>query len=566
MGGVKGFTLVLGGEAGQGIQFLEKALLHIVKESGLYVFATKEYMSRVRGGINTTEIRISSEPVRAHVDVIDLLIPLKNGVIEHLGSRVTKSTTIVGSREHIGGRDTEIDFAATAKKHGNQLYTNSVALGFLCGLLDFDSANLYKEIRDTFSLKSEGIIAGNIDAAEEGYKIGMASHSRLLTSGRPTPAKNRSLQENLLLNGADAVALGAMAGGCNAAFAYPMTPGTSVFLTLAEFSKQADIVVEQVEDEIGVINMAIGSWYAGGRAIVSTSGGGFALMTEGISLAGMTETPVVVHLAQRPGPATGLPTRTEQGDLNLVLYAGHGEFARLILAPGTLEQAFEYTRLAFNLADRFQIPVFVLTDQFFVDSYYPIAHPDAGQVQIESAVIKTDDSYKRYQLSEDGVSPRGIPGYGSGNVCLDSDEHDEDGKITEDLDGIHLAMADNRLKKLETLTKAAMLPELVGEPDYATLIIGWGSTYGAICEALQIIGSGKVSFLFCPQLYPLSEKIAEYIDGAQKVVVVENNQLGQFADFLQRELGRLFPHRILKYNGMPFSVEELVQSITEEMI
>lgn len=565
MNEVKGFTLVLGGEAGQGIQFIEKVLLRIVKESGLYIFATKEYMSRVRGGINTTEIRIASEPVRAHVDSIDLLIPLKKGVVEHLGSRVTLATKIVGNPDHVGSRGTAVDFAALAKESGNQLYTNSVAVGFICGLLDLDCALLYKQIREIFRNKPDAVINGNISAAEKGSKLGIASLDKVLGAGRPVLRRQPTLTNDLLLSGADAVALGAVAGGCNAAFAYPMTPGTSVFLQLAEFSKQADIIVEQVEDEIGVINMAIAAWYAGARAIVSTSGGGFALMTEGISLAGITETPVVVHLAQRPGPATGLPTRTEQGDLNLVLYAGHGEFARLILAPGNLEQAFEYTRLAFNLADRFQIPVFILTDQFFVDSYYSIAHPGKSQVLVDSAIIKTDASYKRYLLTEDGISPRGIPGYGVGNVCLDSDEHNEDGKITEDLDGIHLAMADNRMAKLATLQKAALDPELIGDSNYETLLIGWGSTYTAICEALEMVGDTTVSFLFCPQLYPVSEKIVEHIHRAQKVVIIENNQLGQFADLLQKEAAIQLPHRILKYNGMPFSVEDLVKSIAEEL-
>lgn len=565
MNEVKGFTLVLGGEAGQGIQFIEKVLLRIVKESGLYIFATKEYMSRVRGGINTTEIRIASEPVRAHVDSIDLLIPLKKGVIEHLGTRVTSATKIVGNQAYVGDRGIAVDFSAIAKESGNQLYTNSVAVGFICGLLDFDCALLYKLIREIFSNKTDTVISGNISAAEKGCKLGIASMDKVFGGGRPVLRRQPAIVNDLLLSGADAVALGAVAGGCNAAFAYPMTPGTSVFLQLAEFSKQADIVVEQVEDEIGVINMAIAAWYAGARAIVSTSGGGFALMTEGISLAGITETPVVVHLAQRPGPATGLPTRTEQGDLNLVLYAGHGEFARLILAPGNLEQAFEYTRLAFNLADRFQIPVFILTDQFFVDSYYSIAHPGTAQVQIDSAIVKTDDNYKRYLLTEDGISPRGVPGYGSGNVCLDSDEHDENGKITEDLDGIHLAMADKRMAKLATLKKAALDPELIGESNYETLLIGWGSTYTAICEAIEMLGDTTVSFLFCPQLYPVSEKIIEYIRRAKKVVVIENNQLGQFADLLQKEAATTLPHRILKYNGMPFSVEDLVKSIAEEL-
>lgn len=559
---VKGLTLVLGGEAGQGIQFIEKTLLKIVKSSGFYVFATKEYMSRIRGGINTTEIRISSEPVRAHVEQIDILVPLKNGVVDHLGPRVSSKTTIVGKKEFVGENGIELDFEGIATEFGNRLYSNTVALGFLCGLIGLSIDLLNEQIKKTFADKKEEVVSQNIQAAEDGKKRGEQAAKEV--EGLTTKLiGNEVLVDTLLMNGADAVALGALAGGCDSAFAYPMTPGTSVFLNLAEFSRSAEIVVEQVEDEIAAINMAIGAWYAGGRALVSTAGGGFALMTEGISLAGMTETPVVVHVAGRPGPATGLPTRTEQGDLNLVLYAGHGEFARLILAPGTIEQAFEYSRLAFNLADKYQIPVFILTDQFFVDSYYNIEHPGDNQVHIEQAIVETDNNYKRYTITDSGISPRGVPGYGKGRVCLDSDEHDEDGKITEDLAGVHMAMAKKRMDKLNTLKDAAIEPELIGSKSYKTLLVGWGSTYTVISEALEMIEGDDISFLFCPQLYPFSKKLIEYIDAAEKVIVVENNQTGQFADLIQKETGILVPERILKYDGMPFSVEELVVEITK---
>ncbi|HDT15620.1 MAG TPA: 2-oxoacid:acceptor oxidoreductase subunit alpha, partial [Firmicutes bacterium] len=315
----------------------------------------------------------------------------------------------------------------------------------------------------------------NIGAAGSGFDVG-----RTLVDEKIAIFENIDCTEKkdeLLLDGHNAVALGAIAGGCDAVFAYPMTPGTGVFTAMAGYSHKAGIALEQVEDEIGVINMALGAWYAGARALVTTSGGGFALMTEGISLSGMTETPVVVHLAQRPGPATGLPTRTEQGDLNLARYAGHGVFPRKIYSPGTTKQAFMIAAKAFNDADKYQIPVFILTDQYFMDTYYNVPEFELGGIKIEKSITKTGDDYKRYALAEDGISPRGVPGYGTGRVCADSDEHDETGRITEDLDGISLKMKEKRFKKFDAVKQDALLPEVIGDKDYETLFVCWGSVY-----------------------------------------------------------------------------------------
>jgi len=215
--------------------------------------------------------------------------------------------------------------------------------------------------------------------------------------------------------------LGAIAGGCSFISTYPMSPSTGVWIFLTQHSKEFDIITDQSEDEISAINMAIGAWYAGARGMVATSGGGFALMVEGLSLASMIETPVVIHLGQRPGPATGLPTRTEQADLEFVLHAGHGEFPRIILTPGTMEDAFNLSQRAFDLADKYQVPVFILTDQYFLDSYYNLPSLNLSDIRNQSHVVKTNKEYKRYQLTENGISPRGIPGYGEGLVSVDSD-------------------------------------------------------------------------------------------------------------------------------------------------
>ncbi len=283
-------------------------------------------------------------------------------------------------------------------------------------------------------------------------------------------------------------------------------------------------------------------------------------MTEGISLAAMIETPIVVHIAQRPGPATGLPTRTEQADLEFILYAGHGEFPRILFAPGKLEDALYLTQTALNFADKYQIPVFILTDQYLIDSYYNLSPPSLGNLNIEKHVVETTKNYKRYALTDNGISPRGIPGYGSGLVGVDSDEHDEEAHITEDLD-MRTKMVDKRLAKMKSIEQDIIPPELVGGKDYKSLLIGWGSTYNPVKEALDRLGKNDVSFLHFKQIYPLFKGTSEYLQKAEKLILIENNATSQFGKLIKLQTGIDIEEKILKYNGLAFSVEEIVRRL-----
>jgi 2-oxoglutarate ferredoxin oxidoreductase subunit alpha len=324
------------------------------------------------------------------------------------------------------------------------------------------------------------------------------------------------------------------------------------------------VVVEQAEDEIAAINMALGSWYAGGRALVTTSGGGFDLMTEGLSLCGAIESPLVIHLAQRPGPATGLPTRTEQGDLELARYGGHGEFPRAILAPGTLEDAFACAAHAFVMAAASQAPVILLTDQFLLDSVYDLPALPWPDQPPPAQIVATAADYRRYAPGEHGISPRGIPGFGAGLVCVDSDEHDAEGRITEDF-AVRTAMVEKRLAKLELLKyDLALPPILFGPEDFTTLIVGFGSTCAAVRAALERVAAPHTAFLYCLQVYPLPAEVLDFLQQAQTVIVIENNASGQFARLLRAETGRGADRQWLKYNGLPFSVEEVVANLQKE--
>jgi len=563
----KDLSIVLCGQAGQGIQTVEYLLTRIFKLSGYNVFATKEYMSRVRGGINSTEIRVSSGSVCAYVNRIDILIPLNKGAIGHVENRISPQTIILAEKEAIADdfdqtkhKFIDVPFTKKASEIGDKIYSNVVAVGTITSVFGIKLQTVSKYVKKFFSSKTDDVIEKNLAAVKEGFNlgIGLADSSKIKFDIND----DADIKDQILINGAEAVALGAIAGGCNFISSYPMSPSTGVLIFLAKQAKDFGIIAEQAEDEIAAINMAIGAWYAGARAMVTTSGGGFALMTEGLSLAGILESPLVIHLAQRPGPATGLPTRTEQADLELALYAGHGEFPRILFAPGKIQDAFFLTQKAFNLAEEYQIPVFILTDQYFVDSYYNTASPDLSDINIEKHIIKTDADYKRYKLTENGISPRGIPGYGKGLVVVDSDEHDEAGHITEDL-GLRVEMVDKRLKKFALLKNETIPPELVGPEDYKNLIVCWGSTYNVVREAVKNLGRDDTAFLHFKQVYPLSGQTSDYLTKAKRIIMVENNATSQFAKLIKLHTGIEINDRILKYDGLSFYVEELTEKLND---
>jgi len=371
----------------------------------------------------------------------------------------------------------------------------------------------------------------------------------------------------LMMNGNEAIALGALSAGLKFCAFYPMTPSTSISLNLAAQANRMGLIVEQAEDEIAAVNMAIGASFAGAPSMVATSGGGFALMVEGVSLAAMTETPLVIVVAQRPGPATGLPTRTEQADLELVLHAGHGEFPRAIFAPGTVEECFHLARRALELAERYQGPVFLLTDQFLADSYRAVAPSDmeSGPRIAVSLSAKEIESlpYKRFTITESGVSPRLLPGTSEHLVVVDSDEHTEDGHITEDL-SVRTLMVEKRLRKGKSISSEVIPPEIQGEEEPDVLLVSWGSSKGAVQEAASILRSNgeKVATLHFSQVWPLvPEQFMEHLEKAQEVVSVEGNAFSQLARLMRRETGFHIKKKVLRYDGLPMTPELIFQEL-----
>lgn len=552
-------------EAGQGLNTIEQLLVQILPKSGFYMFSTKENMSRIRGGCDSISIRIANYPVAASVERIDILFPFTNEAFAHLEKRISEQTSIISDLEVPPEKYNNFapNFGKIIEELGGKIYENVITVGLLLGLLQIDQQILQVELENYFQGKTKEVIDNNVKAAVKGYERA----KDFLTANKlknKIPGKG-TIKNQIILTGSEAIALGALVGGCNFISSYPMSPSTGVLIALANYSLKFDIVVEQAEDEIAAINMSLGAWYAGARAIATTSGGGFALMCEGLSLAGITETPMVILLGQRPGPATGLPTRTEQGDLNLALYAGHGEFLRIIFAPGSSQQAFSLAEKAFYLADKYQVPVIILADQYLLDSYALTPKFDfKNENDTKKFIIKTDKDYKRYRLTADGISPRGIPDYGDGIVCVDSDEHTEEGYITENFD-VRNAMVEKRLRKLSGYEKEMIMPAFVGKQGYQFLIVSWGSNYKNIIEALEKINNDTLAFLHFSQVFPLPKKCSDYFATAKKIIVIENNATGQFAKLLRQYFNIQINSLILKYNGLPFTVEELTNKIKEKL-
>jgi len=558
-------NIVIGGEAGQGLVTIGQLLAETLVASGYYIVVTQSYQSRVRGGHNTFTIRTSQGPLNAPQEPIDLLVALNAETIELHRHELSQRGTVVTYAA------IDVDGIPALRAPFNELtsarYENVAALGVVACLLGLEQAAPRELLEHKFGKKGAAVLEENLKALENAYAWAsreLATKEDLARLLRLPPTSRQA--QRIILTANEAIALGALSAGVKFCSFYPMTPATSIAVALNEHSRQMGIVVEQAEDEIAAINMALGASFVGVPSMVTTSGGGFALMTEGVSLAGMTETPVVIVVAQRPGPATGLPTRTEQADLEMVLYAGHGEFPRALFAPSGVEDAFHVTRKAFELAERYQGPVFVFSDQFMADSYravLPFAVENLDAIKVGTDPADVTSPYRRYALSPDGVSPRLLPGAGSHLVIADSDEHDEEGHITEDLT-LRVQMVDKRMKKLDGLKQEVMAPSYHGDSNPDLLLVSWGSTEGPMLEAAaRLRKDGRtVATLHFVQVWPLvPEQFIHHLRGARQVVSIESNLTGQFARLILRETGFMITRQVLRYDGLPITPEFILREL-----
>ncbi len=569
-------TIRIGGEAGQGLQFIGSALGKIFSRSGLHVFTHQDYMSRIRGGHNYYQIRISNRSIHSSKNKIDILLALDENTIVTHQVFLNKGGIIIyderlTKKPHQGSEFINVPFLQmTEQMNLAPIMANSTAIGAVLGGLGIGLDLFPDVIEKLISKKGTEIVASNLSVARAGSdfiqnNIEWPRHLTCMKKGK-VPM--------MLINGNQAIGLGALISGCKFYAAYPMTPSTGVMIYLASKAKEYGIIIEQAEDEIAAINMALGASFGGIRAMTGTSGGGFALMTEGLSLAGITETPIVIAEVQRPGPATGLPTRTEQSDLLFVLHSGHGEFPRVLFAPGTPEQAVYLTNKAFELAEKYQIPAIIQSDQYLADSEWTFEKIDHTPLVLhdyrDRSSDEKDGKYKRYILNESGISPLAVPGLSAKLVVADSDEHDEDGHIIEDAE-TRIKMVEKRWEKKWPALKAEISPPLFyGHPHPRIVLVGYGSTYGIMLDAVEALRETEdISLLHFSELWPFPDQkqnnFVDILHEADLTICVENNATGQFAKLFRSETGYAFPAFIRKYDGRPFMLEPFTDEIYERI-
>ncbi len=560
----------IGGEAGQGLQSIGYGLARALAKGGLYIFAIQDNESRIRGGHNFFQVRVSDKPIQALSERIHVLISLNTVSIEAHQQELVEDGVIIYDAEKVKAafptRDMlGIPFEKLAKeKTGLAIAANSVAVGAALSLVGYDFNFLAGVLEETFGKKGAGIVQKNIEAARTGYDYVPQNLSKKFKY--TVTALERS-SERLLLTGNDAIASGALISSCKFMSGYPMSPSTPIQQFFASKMRDYNVVFEQAEDEISAINMALGASFAGVRSMAATSGGGFSLMVEGVSLAGMTETPVVIVIAQRPGPATGFPTRTEQAELEFAIHAGHGEFPRAVFAPGNAEQAFYLTSKAFNLAEKYQIPVIILSDQHLSDSYFATEEFDISRIAIDRGTFYTKENaevygeYKRHLITDSGISPRLFPGEPLGLVVTDSDEHTEEGHITERAED-RVQNVKKRLKKLELVKREIADPYAFGPADAEIVLIGWGSTFGALTEAVETLNAQrvKVKMLHLSEVWPFpAEAFVKEATRARHLISVESNATGQMAHLIRAETGTHITSEILRFDGRPISPEYILR-------
>jgi len=581
------FTWKIGGEAGFGIMTTGLVFSKIAARSGYYIFDYVEYPSLIRGGHNAYEVRVCSEKIHHLKKNIDILVCLNEETFQKHKSRLTKDSLIIFDEKEFAIKDKDIKLVSVpfnrilSDLKGKPVMKNTIALGASLALVEGEITELLKIIKEQFGKKGEEVVSFNKQFAQAGYDYVKKNYSEL----KNWLTKKTPIESKLVMTGNDAFSLAAAISDCRLYCSYPMTPSSSVLATLAGWQEEIGMIVRHAEDEISVINTAIGGSFAGVRSAVGTSGGGFALMVESVALAGITETPLVIFLAQRPGPATGMPTWTEQGDLLFAVHSGHGEFPKIVLAPGDVEEMIELTGKAFNLADVYQLPVIIMSDMFlseghesvekkFVDDFISKYKINRGKLlkkmindklqmtnQAQNLNIKSKN-FLRYKVTDDGISERLMPGTAGYYYQANSYEHIEDGHTTEEAKPRRDQVEKRNRKWLTYLKQDFSLPKVYGDLDKAkTVFVSWGSVKGAIVEAQKTLK--ETALIHFNHIYPLDrERVRQLFTNGKRYVLVENNSWGQFGKLLTAETGVEIKEKILKYDGRPITAEYILARIT----
>jgi 2-oxoglutarate ferredoxin oxidoreductase subunit alpha len=572
------FSLAIGGAAGQGIATPGDILARIFIRRGLHLYTYNAYQSIIRGGHIFLTVRVSDREVTSHGDRLDLLLCLNQDTMDRHLELMGPGTRVIFNSDKINPGDAgegvglcPMPVADLTDKSRNKLLQNTVALGVTSSLLGLDFQVLEAAMTLQFQRKGQAVVDENVGVARAGFDFAGANFEPFFAAVPTGP------EPLAVWSGNEALAMGGAAAGVNFYCAYPMSPATGVLHWMAKNARELGIMVRQVEDEIAVANMAIGAAHAGCRSMCATSGGGFALMTEAIGMAGMMEVPVVFIDVQRAGPSTGVPTKTEQGDLWQVLGASQGDFERFIVAPTGALDAFGTMAEVFNLCDKCQCPGIVISDllisegRFSVDPDAIDMHPaiDRGEVITEPAA--GNGNYQRYKDTASGISPRALPGLEGYEHVVASDEHDEDGILISDEftnPPKRRQMVEKRARKFHGIVGDIAPPQLEGPDDAEVTLVGWGSTYGVIHEAVELLKEKGVraNHLAIKWIVPLhGEAVTDAFSRAKRAIVVENNYSGQFYRYLRSETAVTADGHIRKYDGEPFMPHHIVDGVLKQL-
>ncbi|MCL7417519.1 MAG: 2-oxoacid:acceptor oxidoreductase subunit alpha [Halalkalicoccus sp.] len=564
----------VGGEAGDGIDSTGKIFAQALSRAGRHVFTSKDFASRIRGGYTAYKIRTSVDELNSVVDRLDILVALTQRTIDENLDELHEDSVVIYDGERSWDAEVpeeqialDVPLKSLAEDAGGAIMQNVVALGAACEVAGFPIEHLDSALEKRFGEKGQKLVDNNQEAARKGRDYVQENYDHDFGYSLDTTDN-----DYVLLNGDEAIGMGALVAGCRFYAGYPITPATNVMEYLTGRIDKYGGTVIQAEDELSAINMALGAARAGARSMTATSGPGIDLMTETFGLIATSETPIVIADVMRSGPSTGMPTKQEQGDLNMTLYGGHGEIPRFVLAPTTIAECFHKTIEAFNLAEKYQTPVYVVSDlamavteQTFSPEEFDMdaVEIDRGKVVDEESIDQYLDEQGRFQPhydAADGVSPRAFPGTEQGAHMTTGLEHDELGRRTEDTDE-RVQQVDKRNRKVETAQREEdWSPREFGDAEAENLVLSWGSNEGAIREAMQEL-EVDVRFISVPYMFPRPD-LTEAVENAEKTVVVECNATGQFADLVERDtLTRV--ERINKYNGVRFNADELRDRITE---
>lgn len=573
---VNNIEVMFGGQAGDGSLTTGDLIAGVFKRMGLEVYTYKDFPSRIRGGHTNYVIRATEHANYGMADAVDALVAFDLEAVEvHIdemrpGGFVifdNSSEAVDASLRRADLSWYDVPLAKIAKDEiGLELVRNTVSLGVLAALVGMDPQVVRNDVAAAYGRKGEKVVDLNIRAVEAGERY-VAEHYADRPSGYSLTRGDDG--DRLIMMGNDAIAYGALVAGCRFMAGYPITPATDILEWMAKHAPRFGGVVIQAEDELSAINMVVGAAFTGARAMTATSGPGISLMTEAIGLAGTLEIPIVVVECARAGPSTGMPTKTEQSNLNHLIFSGHGEIPRVVLAPGTIEESFTLTVTAFNLAEKYQLPVFVLTEQALCQSKTTLAPFDLDTVEIDRGTFIDEGElvfgeYKRFAFTDDGVSPRVVPGVPGGMHLAAGSEHNDAGVITENANN-RARMMEKRMGKLDVM-RADLPPGVVfGPPDADVAVIGYGSNRGPIGEAVQRLNAAGLAtrFLQMRTLWPFPEdEIRAFFAGARHVFVVENNYTGQLERLIRAVVGPLeHLHGVRKYNGRPFRPIEIIEPV-----